>query len=228
MVGELKNMIPAAGVTPREVNFIGWQNQPGFDEMYYLYEYPDAMVVSLGNSFCPANKNGWQYVNQQPGVNVTKRSVSGPNVNITDLFNSTNERIALAFLFEQFQNAENLGLTGQDILEYIADQECNSTPNFNVTEELLQWVLMEGSELSWYDSRCDKRSERFCAENGNHRMCQKKKEEYKNIFGLAINTETAAVGVAIFEGIVILILGGLVVVLYRRQQQSPPDSYATL
>jgi hypothetical protein len=232
----ISKWFPSTPATPRALMFMGDESGSGYDDMYIRYVYPDAMVENLeedssGTQFCPANTAGWTYVNQQPpapsAVNGTKRSVSGPNVNTTDLWNSTNERSALAFLYEQFQNAENLGLTGQDILEYIADQECNSTPNFNVTEELLQWVLMEGTDLSWYDSRCDKRSERFCAENGKHRMCQKK-EEYKNIFGLQIKTETVAVGVAVFEGIVILILGVLVVVLYRKNQQTPPDSYATL
>jgi len=222
----LAKLLPSEPLTPRNCYFLGSKEAPSCDGMYVAYAAPDfiAEYLSEGNtgaSFCK-NTDGFQTVNYN--ATTAKRSLSGLQSNTT----STNEQIALATLAEQFENAQRLGLTGLEILEYVADAECNSTPTVEVNDKLLNWILMEGSELSWYDSRCDSPSARFCAAKPNHIMCQPKGEKYYQIFGYEVSSNTVAVAIAIVEGIVIFVLFVLVVVLYKRQQPTSDIPYSSL
>jgi len=220
----LAKLWPSVPFTPRNTYFLGNADQPGYDDWYVVYAAPDiiAEYLSGGKSGCN-NTRGFQSVNYN-ALTTTKRSLEGVQSNT----NGTNEQTALATLAEQFQNAQSLGLTGIQILEYVADAECNSTPKAEVNDKLLNWVLMEGSELSWFDSRCDKPSVRFCAARPNHIMCQKKGEKYYQIFGHEVSSDTVAVAIAVVEGIVIFVLFVLVVVLYKRQQPTSDIPYSSL
>jgi len=219
----LTAMLPSVPLTPRSCYFLGTAETPSCDGMCVSYAGPDFLseYLSTGN-ICP-NNTGFQTVNCT-STNSTKRSLSGVQSNTTG---TTNEQTALATLAEQFENAQRLGLTGLQILEYVADAECNSTPKVEVNDKLLNWVLMEGSELSWYDSRCDKPSVRFCASRPSHVMCRPREREYK-IFGEEVSSNTVAVGISIVEGIIIFVLLILVVALYKKRPPASPDSYATL
>jgi len=214
--------------TPRQVYFMGNSpNDTGYDGIYFRYGN-DLIVqnyISDNNNvyFCEANIVGWNLVNQSPDN--TKRGFSSSNS--TSSFNSSNLLSTLEFLQNSLNIAEDAGLSGLDVLNFIADLECQTSTQREVTEQLEMWIIMEGSQLSWYDRSCDNTSAIFCANNPNNTLC-----ETSYSFDLADKRERAETQymmiIAVVEGVVIVLLLIIIVVSFIRSKRvDDPDGYTS-
>jgi len=221
--------------TPREVYFMG--NSPsdrGFDGMYYRYSTDFIVQDFIADNnhvyFCQANEAGWNLVNQSPplatqntNINNTKRGIS---TNTTSSFNASNALSTLDFLQNALDLAASVGLSGAEVLGFIADLECQASTPREVDQRLEMWIIMEGGQLSWYDRSCDNTSARFCANNPNHTLC----DSYDNNVLVELRTESEYLMIiAVVEGVaIILLLIILVVVVSFFRQPKLDDGYVSM
>jgi len=216
---------------PRDLHSCGSVGKPGYDNLWVIYG-SDIMVQNLESDpndepYCKANQVGWSIVNQPaPGETQSKRKVKRTLSSNATFSNASNEEYTLDFLAYHLAAAAEAGLSGVDVLEYIADIECMASPQREIDDQLEKWIIMEGGELSWYDRRCDNSSARFCSANPDHPLCYEEEEEEVEKLE---KSESNLLIVVIGEGVIIGILLILVVVVYiSKKTPTSPDNYASL
>jgi len=202
--------------TPRNVLCVG-TGSPGFDDFWVIYGY-DSIVENLetdanGNPVCP-NNGAWTLVNQPPPGESSKRNVkrtlSGtPNITFS---NASNEQYTLDFIAYHLAAAAEAGLSGADVLQYIADIECMASPQREIDDKLEKWIIMEGGDIRWYDRSCDNTSARFCAANTDHPLCYQEAQVQEQAYESLEKSESHLAIISIVEGVVIVVLIILLVV----------------
>jgi len=203
--------------TPREVQSVGTEDSPSFGGLYVRYG-SDSIVQNLendanGNPVCTNNGN-WALVNQPPPGESSKRNVkrtlSGtPNITFS---NASNEQYTLDFLAYHLAAAAEAGLSGADVLQYIADIECMASPQREIDDKLEKWIIMEGGDIRWYDRSCDNTSARFCGANPDHPLCYQEAQVQEQAYESLEKSESHLAIISIVEGVVIVVLIILLVV----------------
>jgi len=172
--------------TPRQAYFCGTAANPGPEGLFVRYASDDIANFLVNNNFC-TNKGDWQYVNY--GVD-KKRTV---NQNSQEIFNAS-----FSFLDQQMAEAEALGLTGTEALQFVENAECLQQGPLEITPALEAWIKMEQGSVTWYDRICDNSSDRYCRDFPDSNLCMEVAEEAEEEYTFQI--------VAIAEAFVVVLL----------------------
>jgi len=206
--------------TCREVYFMGNANQLGWDGIYYRYG-PDDIVETTGfiggKETCPNNHGGWNLVNQTVPGYVIKRGVAQVDNDTIPLLNVnlTNRQQVKLLIQEWVAQAEALGLSGSEAIQFAANLACLASPQFEVSPDFEAVLIMMDVNVTTLDRSCDPVSTRFCnARRGTyHQWCTGYEESQWSPWYIVVGV----------VGVILVVVVGLVVyrLVANRSLQQP-------